>query len=144
MIGASVSRRILTERLRRAIKMKIAKMTEADVHEHFWFTYWLIVINEDGFGAGMAGFKGVPNEAGEVEIGYGIDPEYQGKGYVTEAAKSLIGWAFQRNGCLSVLAPDTKRENAASNRVLEKVGMHIYYESEDALSWRIDKAVKAV
>ena len=141
MIGALVSRRILTERLRRALKMKIAKMAKANVDEHHWLTYWLIVINEDGFGAGLVGFKGVPNEAGEVEIGYGIDPDYQGKGHVTEAVKALIDWAFQSDTCMSVLAPDTERENVASNRVLEKVGMYIYFESEDTLSWRINKVV---
>jgi hypothetical protein len=137
--GIPVSRAILTDRLQRAIGMKIDKMAEANPSEHSWVTYWLIVVREDRFGAGMAGFKGVPNEAGEVEIGYGIDPAYQGEGHMTEAVRGLIEWAFQDERCLSVIAPDTERANVASNRVLEKVDMHVYKETPDALSWRIDR-----
>jgi ribosomal-protein-alanine N-acetyltransferase len=70
--GMRVSRALLTERLRRAIGIKIERMAAAEEDDHPWLTYWLIVVSEDGFGAGMAGFKGVPNEAGEVEIGYGL------------------------------------------------------------------------
>jgi RimJ/RimL family protein N-acetyltransferase len=139
LMGMPVSRAILTDRLRRAIGMKIDKMAAVKEEDHPWLTYWIIVLDEDGFGAGMAGFKGIPNEAGEVEIGYGIDPAYQGRGYMTEAVGALIGWAFQEERCRSVIAPDTERANVASNKVLSKVGMHVYEESEDARSWRIDR-----
>jgi RimJ/RimL family protein N-acetyltransferase len=114
-------------------------MAAVKEEDHPWLTYWIIVLDEDGFGAGMAGFKGVPDEAGEVEIGYGIDPAYQGRGYMTEAVGALIEWAFQEERCRSVIAPDTERANVASNKVLSKVGMHVYEESEDARSWRIDR-----
>jgi ribosomal-protein-alanine N-acetyltransferase len=137
----TISRRILTENLERAIRMKIEKMMIADEMDHPWYTYWLILIKEDGFGAGMVGFKGVPNQDGEVEIGYGIDPHYQGRGYMTEAVSALIAWAFQDPQCNSVIAPDTERSNRASNRVLEKAGMHMYQETENQMSWRIDKSM---
>jgi len=136
-----ISRRILTENLERAIKMKIEKMKIADEMDHPWYTYWLIQIKEDGFGAGMVGFKGVPNQDGEVEIGYGIDPQYRGRGFMTEAVHALIAWAFQHPQCRSVIAPGTERTNIASNRVLKNVGMEIYQETEDKISWRIDKSM---
>jgi RimJ/RimL family protein N-acetyltransferase len=139
LAGIPVSRVMQTDRLRRAIGMKIENMVATNPSNHPWLTYWLIVIREDGFGAGMAGFKGVPDEVGEVEIGYGIDPGYQGKGYTTEAVKALIERAFQDERCRSVSAPNTERGNVASNKVLKKVGMSVYEESEDSLSWRIDK-----
>lgn len=138
-LGLSISRSILTERVRRAIEMKVSKMTQAEENTHVWYTYWLVVVAQEPFGAGLAGFKGYPDEDGEVEIGYGIDPSYQGKGYTTEAVQALITWAFQEPDCKSVIAPDTKRWNIASNRVLEKVGMYIYSETADALFWRIDR-----
>jgi len=134
-----VSRAIVTDRVQRAIRMKIAKMTEATQEIHAWYTYWLIVIAEASFGAGLAGFKGYPGSQGEVEIGYGIDPAYQGKGYMTEAVRALIDWAFQEPDCKSIIAPETQISNVASNRVLEKVGMHIYHETDVALYWRIDR-----
>jgi ribosomal-protein-alanine N-acetyltransferase len=139
--GRPVSRTILTDQLRRAIGMKIERMTAADEADRLWLTYWLIVVGEDGFGAGMAGFKGIPDEAGEVEIGYGIDPVVQGKGYMTEAVRALIAWAFEDERCRSVIAPDTERSNASSTRVLEKAGMHVYEETAEAISWRIDREV---
>src|SRR5262245_27035409 len=38
---------------------------------------------------GSAGFKGPPDADGMVEIAYGIDPEFQGRGLATEAASEL-------------------------------------------------------
>jgi len=138
-LGVSVSRGIINAPLRRAIDMKTSKMELAEDQEHPWYTYWLIVVADEPYGAGLAGFKGPPNDQGEVEIGYGIDPAYRSKGYMTEAVRALIGWAFQHPRCRSIVAPGTRRENIASNRVLEKVGMRVSGETDEALDWRLDK-----
>ena len=137
-LGIPVSRRVITDRVRRAIRRKLTKMDLANTEDHAWYTYWLIQVNGT-FGAGLVGFKGVPDQNGEVEIGYGIDPLYQGRGYTTGAVHVLLEWAFQHPACQSVIAPGTLRTNPASNRVLEKVGMHVYQETPDALSWRITR-----
>ena len=138
-LGFPVARDILTEVAQRAIRIKLSKMAQAPAQNYAWYTYWLVVPTGQPYGAGLAGFKGVPDDRGEVEIGYGIDPACQGKGYATEAAKALIAWAFQSPDCASVIAPNTKKSNIASNRVLKKAGMRIYAETVDAISWRIDK-----
>jgi RimJ/RimL family protein N-acetyltransferase len=140
-VGVEVSHDIVTDRLRRAIDMKISKMEQAVPSEHLWYTYWLIIVKDKSYGAGLAGFKGVPDQQGQTEIGYGIDPAYRSQGYMTEAVKGLIEWAFQDTRCRAVIAPDTKRWNVASHRVLEKVGMRVYNETEEALDWRVDKVV---
>src|SRR5512139_1764939 len=101
-LGFKVSREIVTDQLRRAIAMKVARMERADPSEHAWYTYWLIVVKDNLFGAGLAGFKGLPDAQGQVEIGYGIDPAYQNKGYMTEAVQGLIQWAFREPGCRAV------------------------------------------
>jgi len=87
----------------------------------------------------LAGFKGFPDQNGEAEIGYGIDPGCQQQGYMTEAVQRLITWAFEEPACLSVVARDTKKGNVASQRVLAKVGMQAYEESEDALWLRVER-----
>ncbi len=138
-LGFPVARDILTEIVQRAIRIKLAKMAQAPAQNYAWYTYWLVVPIDRPYGAGLAGFKGVPDSQGEVELGYGIDPAYQGQGYATEAAQALIAWAFQSPDCATVVAPNTKRSNVASNRVLKKVGMRIYAETADAIFWRIDK-----
>jgi ribosomal-protein-alanine N-acetyltransferase len=138
-LGFPVSRLILTPIVRQAIKKKIAKMALHAEATHPWYTYWLIVVSYQPYGAGLAGFKGYPDGQGEAEIGYGIDPGYQRRGYTTEAVRALITWAFEDPNCRSVIAPGTLKSNIASNRVLAKVGMYVYEETDDTLSWRIVK-----
>ena len=61
-------------------------------------------------------------EGPKVGIGYGAARAYWGKGYVTEATRAIIQWAFQQPFLYRVYAT-TDVENVASRRVLEKVGM---------------------
>jgi ribosomal-protein-alanine N-acetyltransferase len=134
----AISREILTETLRRAIGMKLEKLARAPSEDHPWISYWLMRLKTDGYGIGMLGFKGIPDREGQVEIGYGIDPSYQNQGLTTEAAVALIAWAFRDPRCRRIIAPDTRKDNPASNRVLQKVGMRIYQETDQALSWCLD------
>jgi ribosomal-protein-alanine N-acetyltransferase len=138
-LGRAISRSLVTQPVRRAIGMKTANMREAEPADHVWLTYWLLVVSRDQFGAGLIGFKGTPADGGEVEIGYGIDAAYQGQGYMTEAVRAMIGWAFRHQACRGVVAPGTLKENVASNRVLAKVGMEVYEETDETLSWRIGR-----
>ncbi|MCI3921610.1 GNAT family N-acetyltransferase [Paenibacillus sp. TRM 82003] len=97
---------------------------------------WLVRSKEAG-GAivGDAGFKGNPDATGAVDIGYGFLPQHRGKGYATEAAGALVGWAFA-HGAGRVTA-ETLRDNAASIRVLRKSGFRLYREDEHYY-WRLD------
>lgn len=139
-----VSRNILTDTLRRAIHMKIERMASTPAEDRAWLTYWLIVITSEGYGAGMVGFKGAPDKRGWVEIGYGIDPDFQNRGYMTEAVQHMINWAFSDARCTRILAPDTFRSNLASNRVLQKVGMRVFEEKTNTLSWCLDRDWRVV
>ena len=84
-----------------------------------WYALWMIV-RKDGKYIGNLSFKGVP-ENGVVELGYGIDEEFRGFGYATEAVETILSWAFDQPGVTAVAA-ETEAENAASRRVLEKCG----------------------
>jgi RimJ/RimL family protein N-acetyltransferase len=57
-----------------------------------------------------------------AEIGFIFDPRRQGKGFATEAARALVDWAFTVAGIHRVIGR-TEARNAASARVLEKLGM---------------------
>lgn len=61
-------------------------------------------------------------EGSKVGIGYVIGRAYWGKGYMTEATKAVIAWAFEQPAIYRVYAT-TDVENIASQRVLEKAGM---------------------
>ena len=59
----------------------------------------------------------------EWETGWAIHPEEWGKGYATEAARHLIDWGFNELNIHRVVA-FCHASNAASVRVMEKLGMH--------------------
>lgn len=107
---------------RRAVSMKIEKMQNMPVLDHPWQTYWLIILSAENTGVGLVGFKGKPDASGAVEIGYGIDPGYQGKGYMTEAVGALANWAFAHPECKAITAHGVRFDNLASQKVLEKNG----------------------
>ncbi len=136
----SLMREFLTERACRAIRMKIDKMQKADISRHDWLTYWLVVIREEQVGAGVLGFKGFPDENGSTEIGYGIDPAYQGKGYMGEAVQALVDWAFIHPFCKVVTASEV--ENPASRRLLERLGARLVSVTEHSTSWEIRKVTQ--
>jgi RimJ/RimL family protein N-acetyltransferase len=56
-----------------------------------------------------------------VELGFSCHPAHQGRGYVTEAARAIVDWAFA-SGMHRVYGRLEPR-NTASARVLEKLGM---------------------
>jgi RimJ/RimL family protein N-acetyltransferase len=61
-------------------------------------------------------------EGPNVGIGYAAGRAHWGKGYIPEATRAIIVWAFQQPSIYRVYAT-TDMENVASRRVLEKVGM---------------------
>lgn len=142
-LGFPIAREIFTEDATRAIGMKLARMESLPLDLHPWQTYWLVVIlesddsirREKKIGAGLIGFKGYLNARGEVEVGYGIAPQFQGQGYTTEALRALCTWAFKDSACRAVTA--TTVVNPASNRILHKVGAQIVNAHEGKMNWRI-------
>jgi RimJ/RimL family protein N-acetyltransferase len=69
---------------------------------------------------GSCAFKGPPEE-GIVEIAYGVEQEYQNRGYATEAAQALVEFCKSRIG-VNVVRAHTLSANLASTRVIEKAG----------------------
>ncbi len=88
---------------------------------------------------GQMGFKGLPDEQGQIELGYGINPSYQNRGYATEMARALVAWASTQPAVTTITA-ESLVDNAASIRVLEKVGFERVGERLDEegllLLWR--------
>jgi ribosomal-protein-alanine N-acetyltransferase len=94
---------------------------------------------------GQCGFKGPPDAEGAVDIAYGVDPFYQGRGYATEAAEALTDYAF-KSECVSVVRAHTLPEPNASGRVLTKCGFvraGEVIDPEDGLVWRWEKRKRA-
>lgn len=136
--GAVLDPQLIDPAVDRAIRMKLEKMRHAPIEEHPWLTYWLAILPSEDRGIGLLGFKGLPSEDGDVELGYGIAPEYRCRGLATEAASCLIEWAFSDPRCLGVTAIGVRSGNEASERVLAKLGMRLIRRDESRTDWRVD------
>ena len=134
-LGLKITGEILDEHVKKAMETSF-KYAMEDKENYLWYTSWQIVLKEENRSIGGIGFKSCPNENGEVEVGYGIQSEYQGKGYITEVLKEIIKWAFEQPQVSSVIA-ETEKTNIPSYRVLEKGGMVKYRETEQCFWWKI-------
>lgn len=89
-----------------------------------WWMYFVILRDDDWRGpvlVGSAGYKGPPDENGEVEIGYGIVEEYRRRGLASEAARGLVDNAFRRPDVTTVVA-ETLVGHEASIAILTRCG----------------------
>jgi len=109
------------------------------------FTAWThgfaMVERATNVAVGSAAFKRPPAD-GAVEIAYGVDEEYQGRGYAKEAAAALVEFAFSNDG-VRVVRAHTLRERSPSTSVLTACGFEFLGEvmdPEDGLVWRWELA----
>lgn len=82
--------------------------------------HYQVVERADGTVVGGIGFRGPPKD-GVAEIGYGIVPSRQGRGYATEAVNAVLLLAWEQPETNTVIA-HTEIANLASQRVLGKAG----------------------
>jgi [ribosomal protein S5]-alanine N-acetyltransferase len=80
-----------------------------------------IILRDTGEVIGDIGFHGPPDEAGTVEIGYGIVEQYRGRGLAGESAVAICGLAWSRPEVTGIVAR-TEEGNAASAGVLRHAG----------------------
>jgi RimJ/RimL family protein N-acetyltransferase len=111
------------------------EITRKDPKNYLWHSFFFLVRKEDRVVVGSADFKDIPNENGEVEIGYGLGKEFEHNGYMTEAVKAMCEWASKQNGVKSVIA-ETDLDGLTSQRILERCGFKQYKEGE-TLWWRL-------
>ncbi|MCL2840369.1 MAG: GNAT family N-acetyltransferase [Defluviitaleaceae bacterium] len=83
-----------------------------------------------------------------VHLGYMLLPEYHGCGYMTEATKKVIEFAFTEDNCIRINT-GCHKENEGSRKVLDKVGFRkegerikaVYHDGimKDRLEYAINK-----
>ena len=115
----------------------LARMRALDAPDP-WTLGFAVVHPERRAVIGSGGFKGPPDSMGMVEIAYGIVPEHQGRGYATEVARALVGYALESDAVKIVRAHTLPNPNA-STTVLTKCGFRFVgevIEPEDGLVWR--------
>jgi RimJ/RimL family protein N-acetyltransferase len=100
------------------------------------FGPWVVVSRSERAVVGSAGFIEPPKNDRTVELGFGTHQDFRGRGYAPEAARALVEWALEQPNVERVVAK-CDPDNAASIRVLEKIGMQRCGESEEELLWEM-------
>jgi [ribosomal protein S5]-alanine N-acetyltransferase len=102
---------------------------------------WLARERVTRFPVGYAGFWYFRTPP-ELELLYGIDEAYWGRGYATEAARALMQYGFEQLGLEQIVA-STDAPNKASVRVMEKSGMcfdrRVVISGRETIFYRIDR-----
>lgn len=111
------------------------EITRKDLNNYLWHSFFFLIRKEDRVVVGSADFKDIPNEKGEVEIGYGLGKEFEHNGYMTEAVKAMCEWALKQKGVRNVIA-ETDLDGFASQRILERCGFK-KYKQEETIWWRL-------
>jgi RimJ/RimL family protein N-acetyltransferase len=86
------------------------------------YGYWAAIEKASGSFLGWFHFRPAASNPTEIELGYRLGRAAWGKGYATEGARALIDKGFADLGTRRVVAT-TLADNAASIRVMEKVGL---------------------
>jgi len=85
--------------------------------------YWFICLSESGKVVGSIGLHSLDVPRATVEVGYGVSPEYWGRGIFSAACTILIDRIFQDLGLHRIVAR-TSAANISSIKGLEKLRFH--------------------
>lgn len=96
-------------------------LTHYDHYRKYGFGRWAVLRKPDNSFLGWCGLKYTP-EWKEYDIGFRFLKAYWNLGFATEAAKACLELGFQKFD-MPEIAGHAHRENAASIRVLKKIGL---------------------
>jgi ribosomal-protein-alanine N-acetyltransferase len=103
--------------------LKFAQWLYTDDPNRPWFRIFLGIMEK--LSDNLIGYCGLGNpefNAKLVEVFYSVDCPYWGRGYATETAQALLNYGF-RELKLDKIVGFAEKENLASIRVLEKIGL---------------------
>ena len=111
--------------------VKLEGEIAADPDNYLFFTEFLLVLKENSHIIGSIDFKYVPND-GKTEVGYGLNPEYTGHGYMTEALRAFLN--FGKSLGVKTVCAETIPSNVKSQNVLKRCGFR-FLRDEGNLWW---------
>jgi ribosomal-protein-alanine N-acetyltransferase len=103
----------------------------SDAGEALW-RIRLIVLRANDTIIGSINLKGLPDETGTVEIGWGVSPQYRRRGIATEATATVIDWVRSQPKARRIIAT-IPTENVASQQVAARLGMQQTAETRHQL-----------
>jgi [ribosomal protein S5]-alanine N-acetyltransferase len=130
--------RIVSERSKDVIITKMIPSYDKNSLNPLFHTCWIVIDKNNKTIVADLCFKGDPDSLGALEIGYATFPDFQNKGYMTEAVSGMIIWAFQQPNVNAIIA-ETDLRNLTSQKVLEKNNFLKIDVSFDNITWKIEK-----
>ena len=103
------------------VEIEEAIQTRIIDYEKYGYGRWATFLKNDMQFVGWAGLAYLP-EFDEIDLGYRFLPEYWGSGLATEASRAILKYGFDKLKLKQIIAIAMK-ENKASIRVMEKIGM---------------------
>jgi [ribosomal protein S5]-alanine N-acetyltransferase len=97
-----------------------APQVKEDAALNKWFLRWLVLRDVREI-VGSISFHGAPNDVGMIEIGLGVNPKFQGRGYAREALIGMWSWVVEQPG-VEVLRYTVSAANVASMKLIDKYG----------------------
>ncbi len=109
-------------------------------YEQYGYGRWAVHLQSNGLFIGWCGFRKDP-ETCEVDLGFRYHKRFWNKGFATEMAQACLDYARENMQEKSIVGRVAK-ENLASIRVLEKIGMQLESETDchgqEALLYRME------
>ena len=100
---------------------------EIDTEIHFGIEYWPMFQQLDNNFVGCCGLRPYKNETEVLELGFHICKAFWGNGYATEAARSIIKYAFEKYRPLKLFAGHNP-DNSKSKGILAKLGFQYTHD----------------
>ncbi|UNI21963.1 hypothetical protein JDV02_007901 [Purpureocillium takamizusanense] len=94
----------------------------------------------DLYSNGALGSNGeaLPDWQEMIELRYGLDSAFRGRGIATRAAEVVMAWAVEEHGARRFIA-DTQKVNSRSKEVLSRLGFQVsntdYFQDDDVVEW---------
>jgi ribosomal-protein-alanine N-acetyltransferase len=95
------------------------------------FGMWVVEEGATHEFAGECGLRWL-EDGSDVELSYGLYPQFRGRGLATEAARTAIRFGVEVLGLQRIVAL-SRGDNAKSHRVLEKLGMTLEWRRKNGL-----------
>jgi ribosomal-protein-alanine N-acetyltransferase len=110
------------------IRAFISKIND-EINNNEWI-YWVITLKDDPTLIGDICLWNFTEEKTVAEIGYELDPAFQGKGIMSEALEKIIEFGFEKIG-LNTIEAYTHKKNNDSTKLLQKYNFKLDAERID-------------
>lgn len=90
----------------------------------------LAVLRSEAAIVGSAGFHDLPDDAGMIEIGVGLEPAYRGQGLAQELLHGMWGWVLQQPG-VRTLRYTVSASNLPSVAIIRKLQFRLVGQQWD-------------